>query len=213
MYLHRVAAIVSGLFLFAGFSAAQDDFHHLTFNVGGGFTAVTQGISNRLDHGGNLQGGVGLNLTRHLGVQGTFMFNGLGITRSALNAAGQPDGSARVYTFTVDPKLTVWSGEKASLYLLGGGGWMRRTVEFTQPTLVSTFIFDPWFGYYGPVLVPANQVLGSITQDTGVWDVGAGFNFPLPRTSAKLYLEGRYFDGLTNGRHTTLVPITFGIRW
>jgi hypothetical protein len=28
-----------------------------------------------------------------------------------------------------------------------------------------------------------------------------------------LYLEARYMDGLTNGQHTTIVPITFGIRW
>jgi hypothetical protein len=59
------------------------DFHHLTFNIGGGFTAVVPGISNRLD-----------------------------------------------------PKISVWSGERAS------------------------------------------------------W----------------------HFDGLTNGRHTTIVPITFHIR-
>ena len=143
MNLRRIATIAGGLCIFAGISAAQADFHHLTFNVGGGFTAVTQGISNRLDHGGNVQGSVGLNVTRHLGVEGTFMFNGLGITRSALNTAGEPDGSARVYTFTVDPKLSVWSGEKASLYVLGGGGWMRRTVEFTQPTLAQTVVFDP----------------------------------------------------------------------
>jgi Outer membrane protein beta-barrel domain len=213
MNLRRIAAIVSGLCAFAGLSAAQMDFHHLTFNVGGGFTAVTQGISNRLDHGGNVQGSVGVNITPHIGLQGTFMFNGLGITRSALNTAGEPDGSARVYTFTVDPKISVWSGERASLYVLGGGGWMRRTVEFTRPTLAETTVFDPWFGYFGSALVPANQVLGSFTQDTGVWDVGTGFNFPLPRTSVKLYLEARYFDGMTDGRHTTIVPVTFGLRW
>jgi hypothetical protein len=36
-------------------------------------------------------------------------------------------------------------------------------------------------------------------------------NFPLPRTYVKLYLEARYYDGLTNNTHTSLVPITFGI--
>jgi hypothetical protein len=29
----------------------------------------------------------------------------------------------------------------------------------------------------------------------------------------KLYLEARYYDGLTNNTHTSPVPITFGIRW
>lgn len=189
------------------------DFHHLTFNVGGGYTAATPNISTNLDRGGNLQAGVGLNLTRHLGVQGTFMFNGLGITRTALNTAGQPDGFARVYSFTIDPKITLWSTEDASFYVLGGGGWMRRTVEFTQPALVGTVIFHPWFGYFGPALVPTNQVLGSITEDTGTWDVGTRLNFRFPHMPVNFYLEGRFLEGLTNGRHTNIAPITFRIRW
>lgn len=215
MQTRSFVRLVSATAVFASASLcwAQDETHHLTVNVGGGFTAVTGGISDRLDHGGNFQAGAGFNFNRYLGILGSFSFQGLGITRSALNAANQPDGSARVFTFTADPKITLPIGGRASFYVLGGGGWLRRTVEFTQPTLASTVIFDPWWGYFGPALVPVNQVLGTVTEDTGVWDVGGGMNFPLPRTSMKLYLEARYYDGLTNGRHTTLVPITFGIRW
>jgi outer membrane protein with beta-barrel domain len=213
MKLGSLSIAICGLLLCAGVSTAQVDFHHLTFNVGGGYTAATPNVATYLDRGGNLQAGVGLNVTRHLGLQGTFMFNGLGITRTALNTAGQPDGFARVYSFTIDPKITLWSTEDASVYVLGGGGWMRRTVEFTQPTLVGTVIFDPWFGYLGPALVPTNQVLGSITEDTGTWDVGTGLNFRVPRMPVNFYLEGRFLAGLTNGRHTTIAPITFGIRW
>jgi hypothetical protein len=107
------------LFLVAGVATARTDFHYLTFSLGGGYTTTTQGIQTRLDRRGNAQVGVGINLTRHLGVQGTFMFNDIGIKRSALEAAGQPDGTARVYSFTIDPKFTVWSTESASAYVLG----------------------------------------------------------------------------------------------
>ncbi len=117
------------------------------------------------------------------------------------------------YSITVDPKISVWSGERANAYILGGGGWLRRTVEFTQPTVAQTIVFDPWFGYFGPALVPANQVTGSFSQNAGVWDVGAGMNFPLPRTSLKLYVEARYMDALTSSQHTTIVPITVGFHW
>lgn len=213
MKLSSLVTTTCALLLCAGMSRAQADFHHLTFNVGGGFTTATPNISTDLDRGGNVQAGVGVNVTRHLGLQGTFMFNGLGITRSALNRAGQPDGFARVYSFTIDPKITLWSSDNASWYVLGGGGWMRRTVEFTQPTVVGTFIFDPWFGYFGPALVPTNQVLGSITEDTGTWDAGTGLNFRVPRMRLHFYMEGRFLAGLTNGRHTTIVPLTFGVRW
>jgi Outer membrane protein beta-barrel domain len=193
--------------------SAQSEYHHLTFNVGAGFTAVTGPISNRLDHGGNIEGGLGLNLNSYLGVLGTFSYQGLGITRSALNTVNEPDGSARVFTLTIDPKISIPTHGHGSFYVLGGGGWLRRTVEFTQPTLATTIVFDPWWGYFGPALVPVNQVLGSVTDNAGVWDIGGGMNFALPNTSWKLYLQARYYNGMTTGRHTTLVPITLGFRW
>jgi Outer membrane protein beta-barrel domain len=192
---------------------AQSEEHHFTANVGGGFTATTGRISNNLDIGGHVQAGAGFNFNRYLGINGTFAFQGLGITGRALQAVNEPDGNGRVYTFTVDPKITFPLSEGSSFYLLAGGGWLRRTVQFTQPTLATTIVFDPWWGYFGPALVPANQVLGSVSENAGVWDVGGGVNLPLPRTRMKLYLEARYYDGLTNGTHTTFVPITLGIRW
>lgn len=192
---------------------AQSDFHHFTFNVGGGYTSVTGGVSSRLDGGGNFQAGAGFNFNRFLGINGTFTFNQLGITRAALNEAAEPDGNARVYTFTVDPKLTIPLGENVSAYVLAGGGWLRRTVEYTKPTVAATYLFDPWFGYIGPVYVPANQVLGSFSQDAGVWDAGAGLDFKLPRTRMKVYVEARYYEGFTRNTHTTIVPLTVGLRW
>lgn len=204
-----LAACLLGL---ATLSPAQSEYHHLTFNVGAGFTAVTSPISNRLDHGGNIEGGLGFNLNSYLGVLGTFSYQGLGITRSALNAVNEPDGSARVFTLTIDPKISI-PIHGHSFYVMGGGGWLRRTVEFTQPTLATTIVFDPWWGYFGPALVPVNQVLGTVTDNAGVWDIGGGMNFALPNTSWKLYLQARYYNGMTTGRHTTFVPITLGFRW
>lgn len=200
-------------FVLVNKASAQDEYHHFTWNVGGGYTAITGGVTDRLEGGGHFQAGAGFNLNRYLGVLGTFSFHQLGLTRSALDAVDVPDGNGRVFTFTVDPKISFPLGDRANFYILGGGGWLRRTVEFTQPTLAPTFIFDPWFGYIGPVLVPANQILGSFSQNAGVWDVGGGFNFPLPRTNLKMYVEARYYDGMTNNTHTTIVPITVGLRW
>ncbi len=193
--------------------AQQSEQHRFTVNVGGGFTAPTGRVSNSLDAGGNVQVGAGFNFSQYLGINGTFGFQALGITGRALQAVNEPDGNGKVYTLTVDPRFTLPFRGHTSFYVLGGGGWLRRTVQFTQPTVASTFVFDPWWGYFGPALVPANQILGSVTQDAGVWDIGGGMNFPLPRTSLKLYLEARYHDGLTNNTHTTMVPIAFGIRW
>jgi hypothetical protein len=97
-------------------------------------------------------------------------------------------------------------------YLLGGGGYLRRTVEFTQPVLAQTVIFDPWWGYFGPALVPVNQVLGSVTSNAGALDVGGGINFPVG-SGMKIFLETRYVHGFTGHSGTSLVPIMFGVRW
>jgi hypothetical protein len=207
---------IAVIFAASGFLAtphllAQDTYHLLTFGVGGGFTTQTGRISSHLDNGGNLQvsGGVNLGI---LSLNGTFTFNAMGLTRSTLSQINVPDGYAHVSTFTIDPKLRIPLG-RASFYAVGGGGWMRRTVTFTQPVLVQTIVFDPWWGYFGPALVPAKQSLGSVIDNSGVWDIGGGFDFLLPRTTWKLFVEARYFDGMTSQAHTTIVPISVGVRW
>lgn len=88
-----------------------------------------------------------------------------------------------------------------------------RTVEFTQPVLAPTYIYDPWWGMWGRFTSAPTKVLGSITNNTGAWDVGGGFNIPLPRSGFKLYIQARYYTGFTHNTHTTLVPVTVGLRW
>lgn len=200
------------LLAFAFTANAQDEFHRFTFNVGGGYTTAVQNTTSHFDQGGNVQAGAGVNINRWLGVNGTFMFNGIGLTRSAITAAGVPDGNAKVYSFTVDPKIRFPFRNGTSFYILGGGGWMRRTVDFTEPAVASTYFFDPFFGYY-PGYVSGSQTIGSVSQNAGAWDAGAGMNFTFPRTNWKMYIEARYLDGMTSSTHTKLVPITFGIRW
>jgi hypothetical protein len=84
---------------------------------------------------------------------------------------------------------------------VGGGGWLCRTVELTQPTIAQTIVVNPWWGYDDSALIPTNQVIGSYSQNAGVWDVGGGVSKSLPRASLRLYVEARYYDCLT-GAHT-----------
>lgn len=193
-------------------SFAQDE-NHFTLNIGGGLTTITGREAGRLDHGGNLQVGAGYNFNRFFGITGNFTFNQLGITGAQLLRLNVPDGNARVYSFTLDPTLRLPLGQNWNVYVLAGGGYLRRTVEFTQPTAAATLVFDPWWGYIGPALVPVNQVLGSVTSNAGVYDVGAGVNVPLPLPRLHLFVESRYFHGFTEKSNTIIVPITVGLRW
>jgi hypothetical protein len=187
--------------------------HHFTIGAGGGFTAITGRDEGKLDHGGNFEVTGGVFFNRYLGITGNFMFNQLGITRSELELLNQQDGNARVYSFTADPTLRLRLGHRWTAYLLAGGGYLRRTVQFTQPTLAQTFVFDPWWGYFGPGLVPVNQILGTVTSNSGAMDVGGGVNIPFPRTGFHLYVESRYFHGFTSNTNTQVVPVTVGFRW
>lgn len=209
-----------GIALMAGALAAalqaraqESNYGRFTFNIGGGYTAPVGDTSGRLDEGGNVQAGVGFNINQYFGILGTFQFNHLGITSGALAIADQPDGHARVYTATLDPVVRFPIGGGAKAYLLGGGGWMRRTVEFTRPTLAQTIVFDPWWGYFGPAVIPVNQVLGTYRSDDPAWDVGGGLDIPLGRSRAKLYMEARYIRGFTSRANTEILPVTIGIRW
>jgi hypothetical protein len=199
-----------------GFSFGQSDEsadHPITFHVGGGFTAITGRDAGKLDHGGNFEVGAGHFFNRYFGVTGTFMFNQLGITGRELALLNEPDGNARTYTVTVDPTLRIPMRHGWNAYVLAGGGYMRRTVQFTQPTVAQTFVFDPWWGYVGPALVPVNQILGTFTSNSGVFNIGGGINFPLARTRSHLFIESRYVHGFTSNSNTMLVPINFGFRW
>jgi opacity protein-like surface antigen len=189
------AALLAG-FAHTAMAQSESDFHRYTWSAGGGFTTVNGADAGKLDHGGNFQGGGGYNFNKYLGITGTFMFSKLGITGTELTNLNQPDGTGRVYTATVDPTFHFQLGHGVSAYLLAGGGFLRRTVEFTQPSVVS-----------------ANQVSGSTISNAGAYDVGAGLNIPLPNTGLRLYVEARYFHGFTDNTNTELAPISVGIRW
>jgi len=212
--IHNRASIALFLSL-SGIVYAQSEeaFHHFTLSAGSGFTAITGTDSGKLDHGGNFQLNGGYFFNRYLGITGNFMFSNLGITGTELNSLNVPDGHARVYTMTADPTVRVSLGHGFSAYALVGGGYMRRTVEFTQPTFAQTIVFDPWWGYFGPALVPVNVVLGSVINNSGAFDVGGGVNIPLRRTQLHAFIEARYFKGFTSNTDTTVVPITLGFRW
>jgi hypothetical protein len=206
-----VSLCIAGLLALAGPAAAQDEeLHPVTISVSGGFTTVTGSDAGKLDHGGAFQAGIGHFFTGNFGITGNFMFHGLGITRNQLNTLGQPDGSARVYSFTIDPVVKFQLAHGWSAYATGGGGYLRRTIEFTQPTVAQTFVVDPWWGYLGPALIPVNQILGSITSNAGALDIGAGVNIPLPNTQIRFFVESRYLHGFTKTSGTSVVPILFG---
>jgi hypothetical protein len=200
--------------LLANGALAQEEFDR-KFNVdfGGGYTPSTGATGRHLDGGGNVTAGGGFNLNRHLGIVGEFQYNGLGVNSTTLNLLNVPDGSAHIWSLTANPTLRFNFTPRFGVYLIGGGGVYRRTVEFTKPTIDVVNILDPWWGYVGPALVPANQILGKVTSTAPGVNIGGGLTFAAGKSGAKIYVESRYNRAFTSGSDTTYVPLTFGIRW
>ncbi len=209
---HTIACCVGGLLL-ALPSAAQNT-SKFTFDLGGGFTEPVRHTDNRLDTGFNFTVGAGLNFTPHFGFIGEFGYNQLGVSSSVLQNEGVPNGTGRIYSLTLNPIVHFNPRGRFDTYIVGGGGYYRRTVEFTQPTLVTVTAFDPFFGVFFPAAIPAETVLGSFAQNKGGLNAGAGVSVRVRGDSnAKFFAEARYHYMFTTPVATTLLPVTFGFRW
>jgi hypothetical protein len=141
------------------------------------------------------------------------MFNGLGVSNQVLQTLQVPDGSASLMSLTVGPRIHFPISNNVRGYLAGGAGWYRRKVEFLSPTLGVVDIVDPWWGYLGSAIVPANQVLGSVSDNAFGWNGGGGVAVLLGRSGAEAFAEVRYHYADTDAMATKIVPVTFGLRF
>jgi len=194
-------------------AAAQESQNSFfTGAIGAGFTTPVYHTGTVLDNGWNFNAQAGVNLfNAHLSLVGEFMYNNMGINRTTLNNLGFPDGNTHVWAFTGDPVIRFNPNGKVDFYLIGGPGIYHRHVEFTQPTVATFTAFDPFFGVFFPVAVPANQVLLDYSTNKFGVNGGGGFNIHL-RGKAKFFAEARYHQMYTK-QPTAFLPVTFGFRW
>jgi opacity protein-like surface antigen len=193
-------------------SEAQDS-HRFTFNAGAGASPLVGDISTRLDNGWNFTVGGGFNFTQDFAATLQYTYNGFGVNQRVLTEAQVPEGNSHMWSLTVDPKVRISAVGKVTPYVVGGVGYYRRTVEFTQPTLTSVTFFDPFFGFIFNTLVPAHQVLGDIRRSGIGGSVGGGLEFKVGDTGVKAFGEARYEYAATGRIPTRIVPATFGFRW
>ena len=210
--LNLAACSLAGIFL--ALPCAAQNTSRFTFHIGGGFTEPVRYSDGRLDTGFNVTTGAGVNLVPNLGVMAEFGYNQLGVSSAILNAVGAPGGSARIYSVTLQPIVRFNPRGRFDAYLVGGGGYYRRTVEFTAPTVTTATAFDPFYGAFFPVAVPATAVLDSFSQNKGGLNIGGGVSVRVRADSnAKVYAETRYHYIYTSPIRTSILPVTFGLRW
>src|ERR1700681_4054540 len=203
-----------GLLLCLTVTGYAQDNHRLSLNAGAGVSPLVGGISDRLENGWNATAGAGFRFTSRFETNLQFTYNGYGVRPAVLNELGVPGGNSHLWSLTVDPKIKLGRGDRVfDPYVVGGVGYYRRTVEFTAPTVAQVFLFDPFFDTFFTQLVPANQVLGSITRGGVGGSGGVGFDVMVGHTGVRFFTEARYHYADTGRIATRMVPVTFGFKW
>jgi hypothetical protein len=211
-----VVALCAAAILAVPKAAAQEEPNSrpITIGVGG---MVAPSVDSGLKWGWDLMGGGGIAVTRwshhrdwRLYLNGNFLFEHLGVKSQDLSSTassnsglqGAIGAKARFYSLTFDPTLRFGGRHRFSGYVLGGVGWLRRSIDFTGSTSE------------GVLLQPtAPSILSPGSSSTAV-DVGAGTNVRLGGPESVMWFaEVRYVRGLGINSTSTLVPVSVGVRW
>ena len=231
-----------------------DGSNKYTFFGGAGFTLPTGGTHNYLTPGYKFQVGGGRNFNKTLGVVLQFDYDDFGFQTATLNKllsiynneiaiydAANPGntvspftqlgGSSHDWSFTLDPIVNYYNGDRLGAYVVGGGGFYHKTANFTIPQ-VGTYCDI----YYGCYQYQANQTIDKYTSNAFGLNGGFGFTFKPSRFAGeRFYAEARYVwtdnqpkpyseTGTTanpnyynvfpqNSARTTYIPITIGLRF
>jgi opacity protein-like surface antigen len=166
-----------------------------------------------LNDGWHITGGIAYNVNGAFSIGPQFTYNSFGVSRLALREAGTPGGDANVWSIAAEPRLQLPFAAKLRPYVVGGVGYYRRTLNFTQPAVVPVTFFDPFFGYVFPGAIGTNQVLKHDSQSGIGGNGGAGFSIKLGHMGTEFFTEARYVYAATGRVPTRMIPVTFGLRF
>jgi len=207
-------AITLGFILFAAEAPSLFSQSRLAFSVGGGTSIPIKETGRRFNSGFNLNLGLGIQPVRRFGLMSEFGYNNIGVNRAALDRIGVPNGRGRVYSATLNPMVHLTPDRSVDVYMVAGGGFYRRTIEFTEPSFGIATAYDPFYGAFYPVGVQTTTVLGSFTQNKGGINGGMGLAFKRGSEGrSAIFAESRYHHIFTTPIRTVLLPVTVGFRW
>ncbi len=195
------------------------------FEFGGGFNLPTGGIKNYISTGWNLKIGGGYNFSHRAGVMLDYDYTHFGIASGELNRVNPGGGGdTHLWSFTLNPIFNYKTSGHLGGYIVGGGGFYRKLVSFTQPTNSQC----AYYSYFGCIPGQVNQTVAHFSNNAFGINFGTGVTYKFSEYShLKLFAEGRYVwvdnQGSTASRSATgyaptnyrteWIPVTFGLRW
>ena len=195
-------------------SSPQERFN---FNFGGGPgfpLAKTSELANTFYH---LVIGGGPNLHPHVKMNFEFMFHGLPVQQNLIDQLGVSDERGRLYALTGNLIVGSSIGGGKTAYLIGRGGWYRRTLEAKEQAFTAGSKCAPAWVWWNVQCVDGifltDVTVGSQSSSAGGFNIGGGLAFRLGESRANIYTEVRYHRAFTSNVDTEVLPLTFGIRW
>ena len=199
---------------------------HFTFEGGGGFTVPTGSGRQYENSGWNVKVGGGYKFNSRLSTMLDYDYVSMGVPGAILDQVNpQGGGATHLWSLTVNPIYNYKSIGRWGGYLVGGGGFYRKVVNFTQPFSDYCAYYDP---YYGCIPGVVNQTVAHFSNNAGGLNFGTGFTYRLSDSGrTKLFVEGRYVwvDNQPSANNTAstgyapandrteYIPITAGIRF
>ena len=190
--------------------AGAQEFSRFAVSGGAGFAMPVKSAADNLDMGWNVRGGVGVNFSPYVGAMLDLGYDSMGVNSSVLNNLGFGGGRTSVFSATIDPIVHLNPKGRFDFYVTGGGGYYRLNQDFTQPGVVSTTFFDPFFGFV-PVSFGTNIVVQSYSVNKPGANIGAGVAFG-SKWGGKFFAEARYEHIFVGSTGTDYIPVTFGFR-
>jgi opacity protein-like surface antigen len=227
-----MATLIVALLLGAAPAYAQTE-KPVDVNFGGGYTFATGEARDALGDGFNFNAGVSFNVSRALGIQVEYGFNGLGEKNIAIPVSLSPTGQAIPTDFFADANMQFGDVNmvfrqtegRARGYGLFGVGAYYRKVAVTTPGVgyVSGYCNPYWYACYPGGFVEVDRIVGERSAtDFGI-NLGGGVNFAMGE-AASLYVEARWHyiwgSTVTNPQtaeelnsNASFFPITIGLRF
>jgi hypothetical protein len=222
-----------------------DGSNKAIFYIGGGATVPLGNTQKYLTDNFGLEVGAGPRFNKHFAVPIEYDFDYFGFTRQALDnqigiydslfsephaVNGRLGGNSHIWSFSLQPTYTFYSGDSWEGYVVGGVGFYHKVANFTLPSGLGCF------SSYSC----GNFNLDHYTSNAPGFDGGFGVTYKLsPGSNARFYAEARYVfidnsqrTGIVNtsasiatisnsttdfypanSNRTTYIPIKFGVRF
>jgi opacity protein-like surface antigen len=191
---------------------AQDFLNHITAEAGAGFTFPIGRIAPRTQTGFNFVAAAGPRFNRRFSLTLDFSLHYMNLKHflesPETNVSVSQGSMLRIWSLTANPVYEFIKQEKFSSYATGGYGLYNRKLLLAAPGVIPVAICDEFWSVC--VGTPGQTVTGDFSVYKGGYNFGGGVTFT---PHIKFFVESRYHHMFTSNGATTVIPLTFGIRW